>query len=110
MFLIGGSAGAGKTTVSRALARDLDAGWLQIDTLWIAAQDAVGHDSEAYRTLRVDEFIMNSEAPFQELVERHIDASRLVCGMLPRALQFELQVHETLFADRVEEQEVIPHG
>lgn len=99
LLLVGGSAGAGKTTVARALARELQAGWLQLDTLWIAAQDAVQKDSATYRALRVDEFIKNSAAPIEELVARHVEASRLVCKMLPRALQFELQTHETLVAD-----------
>jgi 2-phosphoglycerate kinase len=99
LYLIGGSAGAGKTTVAKALARELGAGWLQLDTLWIAAQDALGRDSEAYGTLRIDELIRASELSVQELVERHIAASELVCRMLPRALAFELQTHDTLVVD-----------
>lgn len=99
LYLIGGSAGAGKTTVARALARALDAGWLQIDTLWIAAQDAVERDSDAYRTLRIDELIRDSDLPVPELVQRHIAASERVCRVLPRALAFELQTHESLIAD-----------
>jgi adenylylsulfate kinase-like enzyme len=31
MFLVAGSAGSGKSTLAKALAHQLDAGWLQLD-------------------------------------------------------------------------------
>lgn len=99
LFLIGGSAGAGKTTAARELARRLGAGWLQIDTVWITMQESVPKDSEAYRTLRIDERIVNSTAPVELLVAAHVQASRMVCASLPRIVQFELQSHDALVAD-----------
>ncbi len=99
LLLISGAAGAGKTTAARALASETGAGWLQVDTLWIAAQDAVGPESELYRTLRIDQLIRDSDLPFDELVRCQEEASQLVCRMLPRALRIELQTHEVLVAD-----------
>ena len=99
LLLIGGSAGAGKTTASRSLAKQLGAGWLQADTVWIAMQEALPHDSARYRQLRIDERITQSSDPVELLVAAHVQASRLVCAALPRVLQFELQTHETLIAD-----------
>ena len=99
LFLIGGSAGAGKTTGAREMARRLDAGWLQIDTLWITMQESVPRDSAAYRTVRIDERIVNSNDPVELLLAAHVQASRLVCAALPRILQFELQAHDALLAD-----------
>lgn len=40
LILVGGSAGSGKTSVARTLAGDLGAGWLQLDTVWIAMKAA----------------------------------------------------------------------
>lgn len=99
LFLIGGSAGAGKTTTAKLLAQRLGAGWLQIDMLWIAMQEALPRDSTPYRRLRIDERITQSEDPIELLVAAHVEASRQVCGALPRILQFELQTHDTLVAD-----------
>ena len=36
LLLVGGSAGSGKSTVARSLASRLGAGWLQLDTIWVA--------------------------------------------------------------------------
>ena len=99
LLLVGGAAGAGKTTAARSLAKRLSAGWLQVDTLWIAMQEALPRDSARYRQLRVDERITQSSDPVELLVAGHVQASRLVCAALPRVLQFELQTHETLVAD-----------
>lgn len=99
LLLIGGSAGAGKSTAARALADRLDAGWLQIDTLWIAMQEAAPPDSLQYRQLRIDERITQSSDSIELLVAAHVQASELVCVVLPRVLQFELQAHDTLVAD-----------
>lgn len=99
LLLIGGAAGAGKTTAARSLARRLGAGWLQVDTLWIAMQEALPRDSAQYRQLRIDERITQSSDPVELLVAAHVQASRLVCAGLSRVLQFELQTHKTLVAD-----------
>ena len=48
LVLIGGSAGSGKTTVAQTLAAELGAGWLQLDTVWLALKAAAGAGSAAY--------------------------------------------------------------
>lgn len=99
LLLIGGAAGAGKSTCARRIAAETGAGWLQLDTVWIAGQEAVGEASDVYRLLRVDEAIRRGEDTAPELLEAHLAASRLVCSWLPRVFSFELQAHEALVAD-----------
>ncbi|MGE3075556.1 MAG: hypothetical protein AB7N24_17715 [Dehalococcoidia bacterium] len=99
LILLGGSAGAGKSTVARALARDLDAGWLQIDTLWLVLQDSAAPGSEAREILRIDERIREARDSVEELVERQYQAAKLVCSALQRGFLFELQAHQTVVAD-----------
>lgn len=99
LILLGGAAGAGKSTTARALARELDAGWLQLDTIWVALQGLFAPGSPEYQLLRVDERVKDSDDPVEKLVEHHVRTSRLVCQVLPRTLEFELQSHETLVAD-----------
>lgn len=99
LILLGGAAGAGKSTTAGALARELHAGWLQLDTIWVALQGVFDPASPEYQLLRVDERVRDSNHPVETLVEHHIQASRFVCRALPRALEFELQSHEVLVAD-----------
>lgn len=99
LVLLGGAAGAGKSTTARALADQLNAGWLQLDTIWVALQGVFPQDSPEYQLLRVDERVRSSDDPVEALVEHHIATSRFVCQALPRALAFELQSHEALVAD-----------
>src|SRR5213592_5009702 len=47
LVLVGGTTGSGKTTVARTLAGDLGAGWLQLNTVWIAMKAAGGHGTPA---------------------------------------------------------------
>jgi ATP-dependent Clp protease ATP-binding subunit ClpA len=42
VFLVAGSAGSGKSTLAKALAHELDAGWLQLDSIWLAMRVAAG--------------------------------------------------------------------
>ncbi|MGE0598360.1 MAG: AAA family ATPase [Dehalococcoidia bacterium] len=99
LILLGGSAGAGKSTVARALVRELDAGWLQIDTLWLVLQDSTAPRSEAREILRIDERIREARDSADELVESQYQAAKMVCSALQRGFLFELQAHETVVAD-----------
>lgn len=99
LILLGGAAGSGKSTTARALAQDLAAGWLQLDTIWVALQGVFDPGSPEYRLLRVDERIRDSDDPVEVLVDHHIQTSRFVSQVIPRALEFELQSHDTLVAD-----------
>jgi adenylate kinase family enzyme len=53
LILIGGSAGTGKTTVARGLASRLGAGWLQVDTVWLAMQAGAAKSSRVAKLLDV---------------------------------------------------------
>lgn len=99
LVLIGGSAGAGKSTVAKPLANALGAGWLQIDTLWIALQEALAPDTDAYNRLRIDKRVVESDDSTELLVAAHIEASQAICAVLPRALEFDLRNHSTVVAD-----------
>jgi 2-phosphoglycerate kinase len=99
LVLIGGSAGTGKTTVARALSRSLDAGWLQVDTLWLALIDAAEPGSARQRVLDVDDALRNGTEAGESLVTQHMEAAAMVCDALTRALAFELQTHRTVVAD-----------
>ena len=85
--VVGGASGSGKSTTARLLARELDAGWLQIDTIWVAFQEALRDDPEAQRILRVDERIFRSDDSVEELFE-HPDRRRPIplSAALPGAL------------------------
>jgi cytidylate kinase len=55
LLLVGGSAGSGKSTVARSLASQLGAGWLQLDTVWVALKAAAGPGTPAYDELAIDQ-------------------------------------------------------
>lgn len=99
LFLLSGSAGAGKTTSARALAAELGAGWLQVDTIWLALREAADPRSRAHATLDVDTRIRDCTDTAEVLVDAHIAASEAVCRAISGPLRFELQTHGTVIAD-----------
>ena len=99
LVLIGGSAGSGKTTVAQTLAAELGAGWLQLDTVWLALKAAAGPGTAAYDVLDVDGRMRRGGDSDEALLAAHIAASEAVCRALPGALGFELNTHPTLVAD-----------
>lgn len=99
LILIGGSAGSGKTTLAAALADELRAGWLQLDTLWIAMKAAVGAGSSAFDVLDVDGRMHRGHDSDDELLAAHVAASEAVCAVLPEVFAFELETHRILVAD-----------
>ena len=99
LILIGGSSGSGKSTTAKLLAQALGAGWLQIDTIWVALQEAFKDDERATWMLRVDLRSLSSEYSVEDLVEQQIVAGRFVCSVLPRVFWTDLQRHETVIAD-----------
>ncbi len=99
LVLVGGSAGSGKTTLARALADELGAGWLQLDTLWIAMKAAVGAGSSAFDVLDVAGRMHRGGDSDGEVLAAHVAASEEVCGVLPEVFAFELETHRVLVAD-----------
>jgi len=99
LTLIGGGAGVGKTSAAHALAESLGAGWLQLDTIWLALTDAAAEGSARRRLLDIDDRLRHGDEAPEVLLEQHVAASRAICAALPRALRFELQTHSMLVAD-----------
>jgi 2-phosphoglycerate kinase len=99
LMLVGGSAGSGKTTVAQTLAGDLGAGWLQLDTVWIAMKAAVGPGSSAFKLLDVPGRMRRGDDSDDELLAAHVAASEAVCAVLPEVFAFELETHPALVAD-----------
>ena len=99
LLLIGGSSGAGKTTIAGELARELPAGWLQVDTIWIALRAAAQLGTPEYAAFDIDRRIKTGEESAEALVDAHATACELVCRALSDVLSFELRAHRTLVAD-----------
>jgi 2-phosphoglycerate kinase len=99
LLLIGGSAGSGKSTVARSLASQLGAGWLQIDTVWVALKAAVRPDTPAYDELAVDQRIADENDSDEVILAAQVAAAETVCRVLPEVLAFELATHDVLVSD-----------
>jgi hypothetical protein len=81
------------------LARELGAGWLQIDSVWLALQEAFPPGSAEHTLLAIDERIRQQSGTPPELVDHQIEASRFVCRALRRAFMFELEAHGAVVTD-----------
>ena len=99
LVLVGGSAGTGKTTLARGLAAELRAGWLQLDSLWLAMKVGAGEGTAAYDILDIDGRMGRDEESDEEVLAGHIRAAEKVCSVLPTVLPLELQAHEALVVD-----------
>lgn len=99
LFLVAGSAGSGKSTLAKALARELDAGWLQLDSIWLAMKVAAGEGTPARDILDIDRRMRRPEEADDDVLAAHIAASSEVCRALPTVLPLELEAHERLVVD-----------
>jgi hypothetical protein len=99
LLLVGGSAGSGKSTVARSLASELGAGWLQLDTVWVALKAAAGPGTPAYDELAVDERIADENDSDEAILAALVAAAKTVCRVLPEVFAFELTTHGVLVVD-----------
>jgi 2-phosphoglycerate kinase len=99
LFLVAGSAGSGKSTLAKALAHQLDAGWLQLDSIWLAMKVAAGEGTRARAILDIDRRMRWEDEADDDVLIAHIAASGEVCRALPTVLALELEAHERLVVD-----------
>jgi 2-phosphoglycerate kinase len=99
LFLVGGSAGSGKSSLGKALAHQLDAGWLQLDSIWLAMKVAAGEGTRARDILDIDRRMRREDEADDDVLAAHVAASREVCRALPTVLGLELEAHERLVVD-----------
>jgi 2-phosphoglycerate kinase len=99
LFLVAGSAGSGKTTLAKALAHELDAGWLQLDSIWLAMKVAAGDGTRARDILDIDRRMRREDEADDDVLAAHVAASCEVCRVLPTVLELELEAHERLVVD-----------
>jgi 2-phosphoglycerate kinase len=99
LLLVGGSAGSGKSTVARSLASQLGAGWLQLDTVWVALKAAAGQGTLAYDELAVDQRMADENPSDEAILAAHMAAAETVCRVLPEVFAFELTTHGVLVVD-----------
>ena len=99
LLLIGGSAGTGKSTLARSLASQLGAGWLQLDTIWVALKAAAGPRTPEYTRLAVDELMADENDSDEAILTAHLTTAESVCRVLPEVFAFELATHDVLVSD-----------
>ena len=99
LFLVAGSAGSGKSTLAKALAQELDAGWLQLDSIWLAMKVAAGEGTPAQDILDIDRRMRREDEADDDVLAAHVAASDEVCRALPTVLGLELEAHEQLVVD-----------
>ncbi|HET9561636.1 MAG TPA: hypothetical protein VFP01_06005 [Propionibacteriaceae bacterium] len=99
LFLVAGSAGTGKSTLAKALAHELDAGWLQLDSIWLAMKVAAGEGMPTQDVLDIDRRMRREDEADDDVLAAHVAASGEVCRALPTVLGLELEAHERLVVD-----------
>lgn len=99
LLMVAGSAGSGKSTLAKLLAHELGAGWLQLDSIWLAMKVAAGEGTTMRDVLDIDRRIGRADEADEEVLDAHVAASEVVCGALPAVLGLELQAHERLVVD-----------
>ena len=98
LVLVGGGAGTGKTTLARGLARDLDAHWLQLDTVWLAMR-ALAVRCPSVPSLDVPSVVGDPDLSDAEALRCFLATAEVVCDALPELLAFELGARPRLVVD-----------
>jgi len=85
--------------LAKALAHDLDAGWLQLDSIWLAMKVAAGKGTPARDVLDIDRRMRREDEADDDVLAAHVAASGEACRALPTVLCLELEAHERLVVD-----------
>lgn len=85
--------------MAKVLAHELDAGWLQLDSIWLAMKVAAGEGTPAHKVLDIDSRMRRAEESDDAVLAAHIAASGEVCRALPTVLRLELESHDQLVVD-----------
>lgn len=81
------------------MARQLEAGWLQLDSIWMAMKVAAGEGTRARAILDIDRRMRREDEADDDVLIAHVAASGEVCRALPAVLALELEAHERLVVD-----------
>jgi hypothetical protein len=85
--------------LAKALAHDLDAGWLQLDSIWLAMKVAAAEGTPARDVLDIDRRMRREDEADGDVLAAHVAASGEACRALPTVLCLELEAHERLVVD-----------
>jgi 2-phosphoglycerate kinase len=99
LLLLAGSAGTGKTDTARNVARSRGAGWLQLDTIWIALRAAATPGTAEHDVLNINARLGHEGMSEEAVLEAQIAASEVVCRVLPAVFAFEFEAQSVLVAE-----------
>jgi hypothetical protein len=77
----------------------LGAGWLQLDTVWLAMQAGAEKSSRVARLLDVPAVLGDPALPDESVLEAFVEAAGVVCEALPSIFEFELNAQPVMVAD-----------
>lgn len=85
IYLIGGAAGAGKTTVAAMLAQELGISWLQADSTWLALKSIT--TMESHPELRFFPELVGTVMDYETDYDHFARQFRHACAVVGRALE-----------------------
>ena len=90
LLLLGGASGVGKSTLARAIARDLNVSWLQVDSIWLALCEATTKETHPLLHLFRDLDGPWFELDMDEMLAKFLELCCAVSRVLGPLLEHEL--------------------